>query len=194
MIRVVDGRYQSRRLADRWLSMNRLPYQLQLDNLRDLEPNHRQCHCNTRCHIQRRCCVRYKSKNNALHIEQQEIIELLKEIEVHFEGDQVSDAGTETLPHGEDLDVCDVRNGSALCRVDEEVHPQSGAASDQPKDNSKGVHRAEPESMVGVLAQFLRKLRTLGLDPAFFGTDIRTCRRFLPCAKCDNPTLLYWHM
>jgi hypothetical protein len=113
MIRVVDGRYQSRRLADRWLSMNRLPYQLQLDNLRDLEPNHRQCHCNTRCHIQRRCCVRYKSKDNALHIEQQEIIELLKDIEVHFEGDQVSDAGTETLPQGEDLDVCDVRNGSA---------------------------------------------------------------------------------
>jgi hypothetical protein len=47
--------------------------------------------------------------------------------------------GTETLPQGEDVDICDVRNGSAWLNgyagaqiVDEEVDPRSGAVSDQP--------------------------------------------------------------
>lgn len=63
------------------------------------------------------------------------------------------------------------------------------------KDNSKGVRRAEPGSMIGVLAQFLQKLRALGLDPAFFGTDKDLSEIFAVRQTWPNATiqLCYWH-
>jgi hypothetical protein len=44
-------------------------------------------------------------KDDALHIGRQELIDLLEEIEVHLKGDRVLDAGTETLPQGENVDA-----------------------------------------------------------------------------------------
>ena len=91
-----------------------------------------------------------KSRDDALHIGRQELIDLLKEIEVHLGVNQLPDAGTETLP-GEDvdtfkwptewmdsgaeiaiLDKIASRDDIASQIVDEEVDPYSRAVSDQP--------------------------------------------------------------
>ena len=85
-------------------------------------------------------------KDDALHIGRQELIDLLEEIEVHLKGDQVLDAGTETLPQGEDVDAFEeptewLDAGAEIATqaeiasqtVDDMVDgQQSGAVSDQP--------------------------------------------------------------
>ena len=92
-----------------------------------------------------------KSRDDALHIGRQELIDLLEEIEVHLKGDQVLDAGTETLPQGEDVDAFEEPtewlDAGAEIATRAEIAPQaeiasqivdvvdgqqSGAVSDQP--------------------------------------------------------------
>jgi len=91
-----------------------------------------------------------KSRDDALHIGRQELIDLLKEIEVHLEVNQLPEAGTETLP-GKDVDtfkwptewmdagaeiatLAEIASRDEIVSqiVDEEVDPYSRAVSDQP--------------------------------------------------------------